>query len=99
MLYALRYIHAGELGDSRYAFGGLAAKLNHISIVLHLAVTENATLSTHHDHELRKHARRLARRRENGVDFYQLLSEENTEIERQVKAKMEKNRSKTQKHP
>ena len=49
--------------------------------------------------ELRHLIQRLARRRGDEVDFSQLHSGENTEIKRQVKTEMEKNRDKTQKTP
>ena len=92
LLYTLRYIFTGDLSDSWYAFGGLSAQLNHLSVALHLAVTENATLAIHYDRELRLHLQRLARSRDADVDFYQSLSEENTQIKRQVKTEMGKNR-------
>ena len=91
----LRYILAGGLSDSRFSVGGLAAQLNRLSIVIRLAVTENATLPIHYDRELRRHIQRLERSMGAGVGFYPLLSEDNTEIKRQVKTEMEKNRSKT----
>ena len=48
-------------------FGGLAGQLNRLSIALHLAVAENVTLALIYDQELKQHAPRLARRREEGV--------------------------------
>ena len=93
LLYTVRYIFTGDLDDSWYAFGGLSAQLNHLSVLRHLAVTEYATLAIRYDRDLRLHLQRLARSRDSEVDFYQLLSEENNEINRQAKTEMEKNRS------
>ena len=92
LLYTLRNISTGDLSDSWYAFGELIAHLNHRNVVLHLAVTENVTLAIRCDHELMLHPQRMARSRDTEVDFYQPISEENTEIKRQVKTEMEKNR-------
>ena len=75
-------------------FGGLAGQLNHLSIVLHLAITENVTLALIYDQELKQHAQRLARRRDEQVDFYQLFSQENDEIKRNIKTEWEKTKSK-----
>ena len=74
LLYTLRYIFTGDLSDSWYAFGGLSAQLNHLSVVLHLAVSENATLAIHYDRELRLHLQRLSRSRDAEVEYYQILS-------------------------
>ena len=38
----LRYILAGDLAGAWSPFGGMAARLNHVGIVLDLAVTEHA---------------------------------------------------------
>ena len=98
-MYTIRYIFTGDLSDSWYAFGGLSAQLNRLSVVLHLAVTENANLANRYDRELRFQLQRLARSRGAEVDSYQLLIEEHTEIKRQVKTEMGKNRTKTPKTP
>ena len=52
LLYTIRYIFTGDISDRWCAFGGLSAQLNHLSVALHLAVAENATLSIHYGREL-----------------------------------------------
>ena len=74
MLYNLRFLLTGDMMGCWSDFGGLAGQLNHLSIVLHLAITENVTLALIYDQELKQHAQRLARRRDEQVDFYQLFS-------------------------
>ena len=75
-------------------FGGLAGQLNHLSIVLRLAVKGNLTLSLIYDQELKKHAHRLDRRLEGDVDSFQSFSQENDEIERNIKTEWGKTKSK-----
>ena len=66
-------------------FGGLAGQLNRLSIVLRLAVTENATLSLIYGKELKQHAHRLDRRRGEMSIPPQPFPQENDEIKRNIK--------------
>ena len=93
LLYTLRFIFTGDLTDSWSQFGGLQAQFSHLSIVLHLAVTETASFAMAYDHELRQKIQRMARKRDSTVDFGKLLGEENEEIKRYLKESLGKGRA------
>lgn len=70
--------------------------LDRLSIALRSAVTENGTLFLIYDYdqEPKQHAQRHARRREEEVDSPQRFSQENDEIERNIKTEWGKTKSK-----
>ena len=86
MLYILRFILTGDLCNAWKEFGGLAAQLSFLSIVLHLGVAENAAFAISYDHEVCLRAQRVARRRDQTVDYAKYLSGENEEVKRHIKA-------------
>ena len=86
LLYMLRFILVGDLLGAWSPFGGLSAQLSHLSIVLHLATVENATLAIMYDSEVRAQIQRPSRLRDEGADFERLLTEENVEIKQRLKA-------------
>ena len=69
--------------------------LDRLSIALRSAVTENGTLFLIYDYdqEPKQHAQRHARRREEEVDSPQRFSQENDEIERNIKTGRGKTKS------
>ena len=81
LLYQLRFILAADICGAWTAFGGIAAQLNHLSIVLHIATTEAIGTALTYDSLLKAHSEELARSRANGTaagstDFHELLSNE-----------------------
>ena len=70
LLYMLRFVFVGDVLDLWSAFGGPAAQLGHLSIVLRVETVGNATLSIIYDSELRAHIQRLARPRGRGYGFH-----------------------------
>ena len=80
ILYMLRFIFAGDLGDDWSSFGGLSAQFSHLSIVFRLAVTETASFAIAYDLELRRMIERLARLRDADCDFPKLLCEETQKL-------------------
>ena len=77
------------LGESS---GGLPAQLCHLSVFLHLGVTENAAFAIPYDCVMRQRLQRLARRRGSSLDFAKFLSGENDEVERYLKSDFGKGR-------
>ena len=79
-LYQMRRVLASDICGAGSAFGGLAAQLNHLSIVLHLATTETIGASLSYDSLMETHIEELARARSNGeagsTDFHELLPNE-----------------------
>ena len=90
LLYNLRFLLTGDMLDAWHSFGGLSAQLNHLSIVLHLAVVESVSYALSYDQELKAFAQRQARKRDTDTDFYRLFSEENDDIKRTIKTEWEK---------
>ena len=74
ILYFLMFSLTCGLCNAWKVFGGLSAQLAHLSIVLHLGVTENAAFAITYDCEMRHRLQRLARRRDDTVDFAKRLS-------------------------
>ena len=83
-IYNLRYILAGDLAGAWDPFGGLAAQLNHIGIVLDLAVTEHAGVALSYDLQVKNLAKQMAEtdREKNKVET--LLSDLNQTIKNNV---------------
>ena len=92
ILYLLRFILTGDLCNAWKEFGGLSAQLCHLSVVLHLGVTENGAFAIAYDTEMRLRLQRLARRRDSSVNFAKFLSEENDEVKRYLKSDLGKGR-------
>ena len=91
-----RFIFTGDLRVACSAFGGLADQFSHISLVLHLAVTETAAYSIDYDFELSRLVGRTARRRDASADPPKLLREENEDIKRYLKVDLGKARANNQ---
>ena len=81
VLYQLRFIFAADICGAWCSFGGIAAQLNHLSIVLHIATTEAVGIALTYDQLLKSHLEELARSRVSEIagtnDFQELLSNEN----------------------
>ena len=80
ILYMLRFISTGYLSDSWSSFGGISAQFSHLSIVLHLGVTDAAPFAIAYGRELRRTIERLARIRGPDCDSPKRLCAENDEI-------------------
>ena len=80
ILYRIRFISTADVCGAWSSFGGLAAQLNHLSIVLHIATTETIGTALVYDSLLSSHLDELARSRAgrvgDAVDFASLLSNE-----------------------
>ena len=81
------------------SFGGISAQFSHLSVVLHLAVTETASFAIAYDQELRQKIQRMARKRDSAVDFGKLLGGENEEIKRYLKGSLGKGRANVNQMP
>ena len=83
-LYNLRYVLAGDLAGAWSPFGGLAAQMNHIGIVLDLAVTEHSGVALSYDLQVKNLAKQMAEtdREKNKVEG--LLSDLNQTIKNNV---------------
>ena len=99
ILYTLRFIFSGDLTNSWCSFGGLQAQFSHLSIVLHLAVTETASFAIAYDQEIRLKIQRMARKRDSAVDFGKLSGGENEEIKRYLKESLGKGRANVNQAP
>ena len=81
-LYRLRFIIAADLCAAWLPFGGIAAQLNNLSILLHLAAVESIAVALAYDAILSAHLEELVRARADrtagAVDFMDMLSTENT---------------------
>ena len=80
LLYQLRFIVAADLAGAWSAFGGMAAQLNHLSIVINMSVVDSATVALAYDRLVREFLAERARSRHelNGPSFFSdFLSVEN----------------------
>lgn len=66
-------------------WGGLSAELSHLSIGLHLDVTENATLPIAYDTGTRAHIHRLARLTGDDADVANIITGGHIEIKQRLK--------------
>ena len=90
LMYRPRFIFTADIFGAWAPFGGISSQLNNISVLLHLATTENiataiaydAILSTH----LAESARASAERTVGAVDFADLLSPERPRFKIQAAA-------------
>ena len=78
MLYRMRFIFAADLCGAWSSFGGIAAQLNNLSLILHLATTESIAAALLYDSLLSDHLEELARSRAERsaavIDFNEFLS-------------------------
>ena len=76
----MRFIFTADICGAWASFGGIAAQLNSVSIILHLATTESIAAALLYDSILSAHLEELARARversADTVDFAALLSAE-----------------------
>ena len=80
LLYQLRFLVAADLAGAWSAFGGLAAQLNHLSIVMNMSIVDSATVALAYDRLVREFLAERARSRHelNGPSFFSdFLSVEN----------------------
>ena len=90
ILYILRFIFTGDICNAWANFGVFSAKFCMISAVLHLAAAEAAPFAIARDAEFRGRARRLARIRDTQADCAKMISEENEDVKRYLKADLGK---------
>ena len=86
LLHSIRFIFSADLCGAWATFGGLAAQLSGIAVVLAMAVTESAQTAIEYDRKLRNYASEMARERMEGVNFAELISTENELVKRRVLA-------------
>ena len=82
--YNLRCLLAGNLEGAWAPYGGIAAQMAHIGLILNMAVVENATIAMAYAKQFRGQAAHLARQRTATVDWAHLLAEEDDAIKRNV---------------
>ena len=82
--YNIRSILVGDLACAWETFGGISMQLTHLSTVLNLAITENATIAMTYAAKVRTYARELPKFRTRGKEIANLLMEEGQSIERDV---------------
>ena len=94
-LYQIRFIFAADLVGAWQIFGGAAAQLNHLSIVLHIATTDAIGVALTYDQLLKTHLEELARARATGTagsaDFHELLPNEQPRFKLQATQQRTKN--------
>ena len=88
VLLRLRFILTADLCGAWFPFGGIAAQLNNLSILLHLSAVESIAVAWAYDSILSAHLEELARARADrtagAVDFVDLLSSENHRFKMQA---------------
>ena len=88
ILYRLRFICASDLFGAWAEFGGIAAQLNSVSILLHIVTTESIAASLIYDGLISTHLGDLDRPRANkkagAVDFADLMSNEHSRFKIQA---------------
>ena len=80
LLYQLRFIIAADLAGAWSGFGGMAAQLNHLSIVMNISIVESASVALSYDRLVREFLSERARSRHeiSGPNFFgDFLSVEN----------------------
>ena len=83
-LYNLRYILAGDLAGAWSPFGGLAAQMSHIGIVLDLAVTEHSGVALSYDLQIKNLAKQMAETDREKNKAESLLSDLNQTVKNNV---------------
>ena len=90
----MRFILTSDICGAWSSFGGIAAQLDNLSIILHLATTESITAALLYDGLLSAHLEELARSRVERsaavIDFSELLSVEQTRFKLQAVAQATK---------
>ena len=66
LLYQLRFVFTAEICGAWQLFGGLAAQLSHLSIVLHLSTVETMAVALSYDRLVKAFLAEKARAREEG---------------------------------
>ena len=66
LLYQLRFVFTAEICGAWQLFGGLAAQLSHLSIVLHLSTVETMAVAFSYDRLVKAYLAEKARSREEG---------------------------------
>ena len=94
MLYRMRFIFAADLCGAWSSFGGIAAQLNNLSLILHLATTESIAAALLYDGLLSAHLEEMARPRAERpaavIGLSELLSVEQTRFKLQAIAQAAK---------
>ena len=84
LLHTFRFIISADICGAWASFGGLAAQISGMAVVLAIAVTDTAQIAIEYDRRLRNYAAELARERREGVNFAELISTENELTKRRV---------------
>ena len=90
VFHRIRCIFAGDLAKAFEKFGGSSGQWNLLGIVLRLAITESPYVAMEYDRVIHQRLSALARDRymENnpGLNFFALLSNEQTDVTRNIVA-------------
>lgn len=89
LLYQIRFMVAADLAGAWSAFGGMAAQLNHLSIVMNISITESAAIALSYDRLVREFLAERARSRHeiNSPTFFsEFLSVENPALKLRASA-------------
>ena len=74
-------LHLGRgLADARAEFGGFAAQLNHLSVVIGLSVTDHAWIAVTYDIRTHKAGRELVKSRPTRADYFELSINLNKDV-------------------
>ena len=84
LLYRLRFVFAADLAGSFTPFGGAVAQFNNIGLLLSNAIIDSPAMAISYDQHLHNKLAALARERTPGIDYFNMLSEEQFEIKRYV---------------
>ena len=80
VLYSLRFVLADDLADARTDYGGLAAQLNHIAVVLDLSTTGRQGIAVTYDYRMRRAIQKIARTLSEKTDYIELRSNLNKAV-------------------
>ena len=79
-IYQIRYFPDGDLKDSWGEFGGLVAQFSHLANVRRLSITDRAGIAATYDRRVRQMLQTAALGRSGNADYFDLLTEINTDI-------------------
>ena len=80
-LYRIRYIIAGDLTDAWGELGGLAAQINHPSIVWDLSITDHAGIAATYGRRIHQMIRKTAPKRPPNTDYFDIMRTLNSDVE------------------
>ena len=82
--YRMRFILAGDLAGAWTDFGGLAAQINLIGIVLDTSITDHAGIAITYDYRIHQLLQKLAHKRSSATDYFSILSTVQSDVKAAV---------------